>query len=59
MNTYYLKNPFNGDVVNIKAYNWEIQSYQHTFIGKDKDNELVFASYSTKNWDIVNVEINR
>lgn len=59
MNTYYLRNVHNGTTLEIKAFNWEIQSFQHTFIGRDSDSNLVFGSYSTKNWDVVDVLINK
>lgn len=57
MKKFFLKNPHNKEIIIVEAYNWEIQNYQHTFIGRGEDQTMIFSSYSTKNWDLIDVEI--
>ena len=55
MKKYTLENWSTGAVKIITAISWSIESYQHMFYS-DEGGKIVCQSYSTRYWDLVDVE---
>ena len=55
MKTYILINSWNDKEVKIKAINLEVENYQFNFYIDVKGKIEVNSSYSTRNWDLLEV----